>query len=202
MEFHLVYDGNLLRPQQSSKRRVWEKHAIRGFLSDQFKKLWEIHPALKSYAARVVEIDEYDNRVHPPKPFLDHLADRHKVEDLRIIPIATEANGLVCSLDVLFLIPDLHGIMEESGDIDNRLKTLIDGLKKPKPGQLQKKEGDPLDPNPMYVLMEDDKQLTGLSLNIDRLLYQMDGGKHDAIAIIRVNTAQVDPFGSPWELHL
>jgi hypothetical protein len=54
----------------------------------------------------------------------------------------------------------------------------------------------------MYVLMEDDKQLTGLSLNIDRLLYQMDGGKHDAIAIIRVNTAQVDPFGSPWELHL
>jgi hypothetical protein len=201
MEFHLVYDGNLLRPQQSSSRRVWEKHAIRGFLSHQLKRLWETHPALKSYAARTVERDELGDEVHPPKPFLDYLADGHRVGGLRIVPIATEANGLVCSLDVLLLIAEFRGLLE-GGDIDNRLKTLLDALKKPKPGQVEKKKDDPPDPDPMYCLMEDDKQITGLSLRTDRLLYLMDGGFHDAIAIIRVTTAQVDPFGSPWELHL
>ena len=200
MEFHLVYDGNLLRPQQSGNRRVWEKHAIRGFLSPQLKRLWETHPALKSYASRTVEIDENGNRLDPPKPFLDHLADWHKVHDLRIIPITTDGNGLVCSLDILFLIPEPRVI--ESGDIDNRLKTLVDALKKPKPGTIQKKTNDPPDPNPMYCLMEDDKQVTGLAIKTDRLLYSMDGGQHDAIAVIRVTTAQIDPFGSPWELHL
>ena len=97
------------------------------------KKLWETHPALKFYADKVVEIDEYEKPVRPPRPFLEHLADRHKVEDLRIIPITTEANGLVCSLDVLLLLPDFHGVMK-NGDIDNRLKTLIDALRKPTSG--------------------------------------------------------------------
>ena len=201
MEFHLVYDGNLLRPQQSDNRRVWEKHAIRAFLSPQLESLWKTHPALKYYGEKTVEIDEYERRVSPPKPFLDHLADRHKVEDLGIIPIMTEANGLVCSLNILLLRPDYRGAIEAGGDIDNRLKTLIDALTKPKPGQLKTKDGVSY-PNPMYCLMEDDKQVKGLAVETDRLLYSMDGGQHDAIAIVKVTTAQVDPFGSPWELHL
>ena len=201
MEFHLVYDGNLLKPSQLGRRRVWEKHALRGFLSSQLKKLWETHPVLKAYADKVVEIDDNDRPVRPPKPFLEHLADQHRVENVRIIPITTEANGLVCSLDVLLLQPAFHGVMTH-GDIDNRLKTLLDALTKPKPGQLKKEHGDPPDPDPMYCLMEDDKQVTGLTVKADRLLYPMDGNQDDTIAIIRVTTAQVDPFGSPWELHL
>lgn len=202
MEFHLVYDGNLLKPSQQGRKRVWEKHAIRGFFSHQLKRLWEVHPALKSYAARTVEIDDKGNRYpYPGKPFLDHLADWHKVGDLRIIPITTEANGLVCSLDVLLLLPEFHGVMKD-GDIDNRLKTLVDALKKPKPDNIRKESGDDPDPNPMYCLLEDDEQITGLSIKTDRLLYPMSGSQDDAIAIVRVTTAQVDPFGSPWELHL
>lgn len=201
MEFHLVYDGNLLKPAQQGRRRVWEKHALRGFLSSQLKRLWEIHPALKAYANKVVEIDQADRPVRPPKPFLEHLADPHRVENLRIVPICTEANGLVCSLDVLLLRPEFHGVMTH-GDIDNRLKTLLDALTKPNPAQLKKEPGDPPDPNPMYCLLEDDKQITGLAVRVDRLLYPMDGNQDDTIAVIRVTTAQVDPFGSPWELHL
>jgi hypothetical protein len=178
MEFHLVYDGGLLKPSQPGRKRPWEKHAIRGFLSSQLKNLWETHPALKTYGHKTVEIDDYDRPVCPPKPFLEHLADWHKVEGIGIIPIATEANGLVCSLDVLLLRPQFHGVMI-SGDIDNRLKTLIDALTKPKPGQLRKESGDPPDPNPMYCLLEDDKLITGLAVKVDRLLYSMDGNQDD-----------------------
>jgi hypothetical protein len=201
VEFHLVYDGGLLKPAQQGRSRAWEKHSIRGFLSSQLKTLWETHPALKTYANKIVEIDSNNRPVRPPKPFLQHLAEWHEVEGIGIIPIATEANGLVCSLDVLLLMPDFHGVLSH-GDIDNRLKTLLDALTKPKKGQLRKEHGDPPDPNPMYCLLEDDKLISGLTIKTDRLLYPIDGKQDDAICIVRVTTAQVDPFGSLWELHL
>lgn len=202
LEFHLIYDGGLLKPSQKGggRSRAWEKHAMRGFFSAQFKRLWETHPALKMYANKTVAIDDYGTPVFPEIPFLQYLADWHKVEAVGIIPIATEANGLVCSLDVQLLMPEFHGIIH--GDVDNRLKTLVDALTKPKRGQLVKKLDDPPDPNPLYCLLEDDKLITGLTIKVDRLLYPMEGNQDDTIAIIRVTTAQIDPFGSPWELHL
>lgn len=200
MEFHLVYDGNLLKPSQYGRKRAWEKHALRGIMSPQLKKLWETHPALREYANKTVARDEYGKALHPEVPFLKYLGDWHAVEEIGIIPIATEANGLVCSLDVQLLMPQFHGIIH--GDVDNRLKTLIDALTKPKRGQLVKKPEDEPDPNPLYVLLEDDKLITGLKINVDRLLYPMEDKQDDMIAIIRVTTAQIDPFGSPWELHI
>jgi hypothetical protein len=34
------------------------------------------------------------------------------------------------------------------------------------------------------------------------LVCRLDEGPNEACLIIRVETANVDPFGSPWELHL
>jgi hypothetical protein len=126
MEFHLVYAGDLLRSSGNSNRRTWEKHSIRRHLHAQMKKLWETHPALKSYAAKTVAIGDDGVHLYPEKPFLEVVAKTYEKSGVGFIPLITEPNGLVCSLDILFLRPDKPGsILGSAGDIDNRIKCLL-----------------------------------------------------------------------------
>ena len=91
------------------------------------------------------------------------------------LPMVTEANGLICKLDILML---RHG---QPGrvlfDVDNRLKTVFDALRKAKaPNELGAgaRNGQHVTPgpdeNPFYVLLEDDKLITHLSVTTDTLL--------------------------------
>ncbi len=199
MEFHLLYAGDLIRSGGNTNRRTWEKHCLRRHFHEQLKNLWETNPALKYYGDKVLQWDH-----KPSEPFLQSLAKRYERSGIGFIPIATEANGLVLSLDVLLLRPEQPGaILNSAGDIDNRMKTLIDALRIPADGnEMKRRDGDDPDPNPMYCLMTDDKLVTTLKVQTDRLLFTMGNTEQEACAIIRVETAQVDPFGSPWELHL
>lgn len=204
MQFHLIYAGGLLKSAGRSNARVWEKHAIRRHFHEQMKKLWETHPALSVYGNRKVSIDEDERPVIPARPFLEHLARRHERAGVGFIPMATEPNGLVLSLDVLLLRPERPGqILNSAGDIDNRMKVLIDALRIPADAsEMHVRPGDEPTPNQMYCLMTDDKLITKLTVETDTLLFSMGDGANEACVIIRVETAQVDPFGSPWELHL
>jgi len=201
VEFRLIYDGGLLKASSAKNRRPWEKHSIRRQLHPQLKKLWEVHPALKNYAAHTIE-----EHGKPPQRFLDALAHTHKKANIGFIPIITEPNGLMCELDVLLLRPERPGhLIEESGDIDNRMKTLLDALKVPSDGsEMVRKSTDDPDPNPIYCLLQNDNLITGFKVTTDFLLLSIppDQGQNYAVAVITVKTSNVDPFGSPWELHL
>ncbi len=199
MEFHLIYAGDLLRAAGRKSTRAWEKHSIRRYLHTQLKQLWETHPALKYYADKMLEWDH-----KPPERFLDNLAKNYEKGGIGFIPIATELNGLVLSLDILLLRPEGPGqILDSAGDIDNRMKVLIDALRVPRDlTEMKRKEGDDPDPNPMYCLMTDDKLITALKVKTDRLLITEGNTEQEACVVIRIETAQIDPFGSPWELHL
>jgi len=202
MEFHLIYAGNLIK--SGKRNRAWEKHAIRRHFHDQLKRLWEIHPALRYYGDKTQERDDAGNPIVPPRPFLDVMADNYSQGGIGMIPLITEPNGLVCSLDILLLRGSRPGtIMEAGGDIDNQVKTLVDALRRPKRGdEMPSKPDDEPTPNPLYCLLEDDKLITSLKVKTDRLLFTLDQGQSEACAVVRVETAQTDPFGSPWELHL
>jgi len=199
MEFHLIYAGDLLRAAGRASTRTWEKHGIRRYFHEQLRRLWQTHPALKYYADKTVEWDH-----KPPERFLESLSNHHKCGGIGFIPIATESNGLVLSLDVLLLRPERPGaILNSAGDIDNRMKVLIDALRIPRdPSEMKRREGDDPDPNPMYCLMADDKLITALTVKTDRLLLTTADAGQDVCIVIRIETAQVDPFGSPYELHL
>ncbi len=199
MEFHLLYAGDLLKSAGRANTRVWEKHSLRRYFHEQLKHLWETHLALKYYADKTVEWEH-----KPPERFLDSLARNHERGGIGFIPIATEANGLVLSLDVLLLRPERPGaILDSAGDIDNRMKVLIDALRIPRElSEMKRREGDETDPNPMYCLMQDDKLITSLKVKTDRLLITAGNTEQEACVVVRVETAQIDPFGSPWELHL
>jgi hypothetical protein len=201
MEFHLIYAGNLIK---SGKRtRAWEKHSIRRHFHDQLKRLWEIHPALQYYGNKTVERDQNGNEIKP-RPFLDVMAENYSRANVGMIPIITAANGLVCSLDILLLRGSRPGtIMQGGGDIDNQIKVLVDSLRMPADGnEMPIGSEDEPTPNPLYCLMQDDNLITSLKVKTDRLLFTLDQGQSEACAIVRVETANVDPFGSPWELHL
>jgi hypothetical protein len=201
MEFRLIYDGGLLKSSSAKNRRPWEKHSIRRHLHPQLKKLWEVHPALRSYAARTVE-----ERDKPPRKFMDSLAQANQQGDTGFIPLITAPNGLMCELDILLLRPERPGhLIDKSGDIDNRMKTLLDALRIPdSAGEIARRITDEPDPNPMYCLLQDDNLITGFRVTTDFLLLPIDDAhaQNYAVAVITVRTSNVDPFGSPWELHL
>jgi hypothetical protein len=70
------------------------------------------------------------------------------------------------------LRPEAPGhVITQGGDIDNRLKTLLDSLQVPKLDQLASSDVPRPDETPFfYCLVEDDNLITSLSVTTDRLL--------------------------------
>jgi hypothetical protein len=89
-------------------------------------------------------------------------------------PIVTEANGLICALDMLMLRYGTPG--KTIFDLDNRLKTIFDALRMPKgPNELGAGTDSGIqmpaaDENPFFVLLEDDNLITHLAVTSDVLL--------------------------------
>lgn len=99
-------------------------------------------------------------------------------EGFKWLPMITKKNGLICKLDVLMLRPGHPG--QVVFDIDNRLKTLFDALRRPGTSDelgertaRGKRRPEP-DENPFYVLLEDDSLITHLSVTTDTLLEPLE----------------------------
>lgn len=186
VEFRLTYQGKLPAQKSGSGGRISEKHEIRLQIHPQLKALWLDHPGLRSWG----KCDE-NGRTH-----LDTLADNHEHSGRRFLPLVTEHGGLACSLDILFLRRDQPGgLVISGGDIDNRIKTLLDALQVPTQRDQVPKEWIPSeDVNPLYCLMEDDKLINSLTITTDRLLSPRrdDESEHDVVLIIHVKTIIVN----------
>ena len=79
-----------------------------------------------------------------------------------------ESYALHCGLDILFLRKEQPGRLYQAGDIDGRIKTLLDALAMP-----QNKEqvlGRTLPVEPIYCLLEDDSLVSGLRVETERFL--------------------------------
>jgi hypothetical protein len=78
------------------------------------------------------------------------------------------------------------------GDIDNRLKTIIDALRLPgNAKELVGYETPAEGEDPFYCLLEDDKQVTQLSVETDTLL---DPLKNDKFFVRLVITVDIHPY--------
>jgi hypothetical protein len=96
------------------------------------------------------------------------------------VPLVREDFSLLCSLNILFLRRDFPlGVMSHGG-LDNRLKTLIDSLRKPhSANELVGNEKPGMDEDPFYCLLEDDDLVTGLAVETDMLLGPLANGSTD-----------------------
>ena len=140
MEFRLTFAGKLYSTGNDSvlsgrDKRANHKHELRMKFHPQLKRLWEETPFLKTGersgpSALILESSE-----DTPSYKASYLAKKHTVSNWSFVPLVTKSLNLMCSIDVLFLKPHRPGGIVNQGDIDGRLKTLLDALAIPDANQ-------------------------------------------------------------------
>jgi hypothetical protein len=189
VEFFLRYQGPLPSGSGSDKR-IKEKAYIRRMISPQLKDLWENHPGLNNFIASAIQneqvvkgrglIDPETNSDPLPYSF-GHVSLR----GVKFIPLVVRARRWICELKITFLRRHDPGDIVTGGDIDNRLKTLFDGLRIP---YAESELPNPLendDDQRCFCLLEDDALISAVSIETERLWGPLvDQGKESDVHIL------------------
>ena len=197
MRFRLTYDGILRASGNRSGRRP-EKWDIRNAIHPQLAELWATDPTMTRVrdAAMVprksgyfyIEGSHLDEELPPrkydPKEFKDLFAPV-VVGGHEFMPLIRESVGLACSLDIVFMRKgEIGSLVSQDGDLDNRIKTLFDGLRMPTPSEMgNHRPGE----EPFHCLLEDDALITGFQVDTDRLLTKPGGNIHEVRLVIDVS---------------
>jgi hypothetical protein len=179
MEFRLVYRGPLPSSSRSNSRAK-DKHAIRKSLHLQLREYWKEHPQLK----HMMEPNWLQ-----PESVLSKIAGQFMRGPHRFVPLSREREDSYCSLNILFLRRDIPGkIVSGGGDLDNRLKTLIDALRVPDVTEGLPAVPEPGD-DPIFCLLQDDNQITSLNVITDRILTPIEQDEHrdDVLLVIHAH---------------
>ena len=167
MRFRLYYRGSLqanAKPQQKSElRKIFHK---------QLEVLWQQDP--------LVDMSNYINPDYLPNDC--YLGEQR--DTTIFYPIVSQKIWTIAELDILMLRPGNPGsIWAGGGDIDNRLKTLFDSLKVPDAGTQHFHDGQ----TSVFCLLQDDKLITRVSVETDRLLDPDLSKKNEVLLIVQVH---------------
>lgn len=164
MKFTLTYDGSL--PPSANKSKTKDVWRIRQEIAPQLQELWTTHPGL---AHETVDLC---------RPIEKHGA--------WFVPLVRETFALHCGLKVLFLRQEDKGRVYQGGDLDGRLKTLLDALSIPQHSeQVLGKEST--EAQPILCLMEDDSMISSLDIQSERLLVGGNNPKDYVRLVIEVD---------------
>lgn len=162
MKFRLYYRGEL-KSCQGKGNTVKHKQEMRRLFHPQLSRLWSIDPFLQ---------DNYKRR----SPLLIQR------NNFSYLPIVCNKFSTISELDILFLRPQKPGNV--FGDIDNRIKTLIDSLRIPNNGEIPDNDFPQENEDPFFCLLEDDSLVSHFSVTTDHLLDSND--KYEVLVIITV----------------
>jgi hypothetical protein len=111
------------------------------------------------------------------------------LKGFRFVPIVTRFHELSCGLDIEFLRREKPGDIVSGGDLDNRLKNLLDALRMPH--QLDElKNIEPSAPGErLYCLLEDDALITRWSVATDYLLDPVLEGEKETDVHLRIRVS-------------
>jgi len=187
VKFVLTYKGDL---PAKSRGISSVKHSIRKQVHPQLKNLWERVPLNSSRAKLVDRHDGNPNEIQLSK----------NVGNFRFVPLVSSRPGwdLVARLDILFLRPSAPGdLIRNGGDLDNRIKLLIDSLRLPSLQELPDCEEPSSSESPFFVLLEDDALVVQFSVETETLLHSNDATSSSHVElIIRVD---ITPRTATWE---
>lgn len=145
-----------------------EKHEIRMKFSEQLGKLVKTQPFIlgKSKLA--------NRKWH-----------KNKYIFFPLVPFSSQCSA---SLKVRILDRQQRGyLIGRGGDIDNRLKTILDALRIPNEGTDMKGVA-PGNRKRIYTLLEDDRQVSSLSVEISR--WMVEGPPNEVFVIIDIETQE------------
>lgn len=175
MEFRLIYRGPL-PAQGSGDSRAPEKQAIRKALHPQLKELWNQNQ------------ERFGDPAFAAKNF-DQFG-------FHFCPVVTKRHVLGCAIDILFLRRDAPGnLVRSGGDIDNRIKVLLDGLRMPQERNELAGAIPSDDEVPFFCLLQDDSLITEIHVTTDRLLVPVMQAErvNDVVLILRVVVNYIVP---------
>jgi hypothetical protein len=174
MEFTLFYQGEL-----KSNGDPKHKQQVREALHPQLKRLWELDPLAGSR-----------NYVSYPPDASAEITLIETVNGIVFAPLISSKLALTAQITITMLRPERPGqIIAQSGDIDNRLKTLFDALSVP-PHPEQVPRGYEPDPTevPLFCLLQDDRLISSVAVHTERLLTHDDAHKSHVVLLIHVKT--------------
>jgi hypothetical protein len=196
MEFRLLYEGQL--PSTGNKSHPSAVHGIRRHFHPQLRRLWSAEPNLRDLAHNAVREDP-----RPVNERTHYLADQERYDygikaigslwrssGFDWVPLVTKEMSLRCSIDILFLRPDMEEkFLVHRGDLDGQLKTIVDALRMPdSPGEAGGAVPQE-DETPFFCLLHNDKLVTELRVVTDRLLllpHKKEVTPTDCLAVIHV----------------
>lgn len=214
MRFYLVYRGPLPSTQRKRSGRREERIAVRKQIAPQMANLWATNKNLISlqWDAQVPGRDVHtwgigysplhEHREAPPTPdrkmqngFVD-LSEPIVKHGKSFRPLVRRSLDLTCSLSVLFLRQGDPGlVINQQGDIDNRVKTFIDALEMPQ-DELEGDESEGVN----LPLLESDSLVRGLEIDTERLLLPDSPFPNEVHLVVEV-TVHVERVG-PWNIML
>jgi hypothetical protein len=181
MRFTLTYRGPL-----ATKGNVKQKHTLRLALHPQLKELWT-HRPLEHFAPRWLDRSSKGDDA-------GRALRQTGTHDFAVV-VGTD-QLLLAELDILLLRPENPGSILQHADIDNRLKTLFDALRHPdKEQELPDGWTPSVEERPLHCLLDDDRLISRVNVDTDRLL---DPRSEDEVSlIIRVRVRASTPtYGS------
>ena len=110
------------------------------------------------------------------------------------VPLISKDGGFTGALDILFLRRDNPGdIVDNFGDIDNRIKVLFDALRMPV--DVKELGGYTIDKDedPFFCLLEDDRLITSLTVTTDRLIIPMKAEENISDVLLVIQVTMVNP---------
>jgi hypothetical protein len=185
MRFRLTYEGELKSTQKDAingqtDRLAEHKHAIRKVFHSQLKHFWQTNKFLREHRkdpnSKIVltpadQVAVWGGEDDKKIRLSEWVANNYMEYGYKFVPLVREEISLLCSLEILFLRRDIPGSAISAGDLDNRLKTLIDTLRRPRNNrELRGNEIPGEGEDPFFCLLEDDKLVTHLSVETDTLL--------------------------------
>ncbi len=177
MKFKLTYHGPL-----KSNGRAADKHHIRLHFHRQLSDLWNFEP-LKHRKAWIG---------HTPPTERDPYVGVDRIDHLYFASLIREDLGMFCQLDIGILTPNLG---RGFGDIDNKLKTLFDALRRPNVSQeIPDKVAHNTPEDPIICLLDEDKLVRKFSVDVDRLL---DARSDQEVSMVIGVDIQADRTAAP-----
>jgi hypothetical protein len=174
MDFVLRYQGPLPTCGRN-ETRTKEKDRIRRQISPQLKDLWETHHHLKQLLPEVPNkaylirgstlYDPNSSDDDPPPRRFGHVLLR----GWKFIPLVVRQRRWICELKITFLRRHDPGDLVQGGDLDNRLKTLFDGLRLPYQESEVPVGAQSGEDERCFCLLEDDALISDVSIETARL---------------------------------